>query len=308
MSYSNEMYQTQSEEHNMIAPETSAPEAFDVPPRLPLDLRKHKRSISIHWGFILLTSCIAPLILYPTLHWGANLSDKISLSIASAVLGVTTVYSLGMRTWKLFKATANCRPLKSDSRWKFDFFHWNYLAGFVGVTIIFVIGLTHEPPSVRMSSLPPSLLCLQVGGTLVVTGFLSHFRVRQPFPVSSHPAGAIFRPGVLVIIEDIVAVDGGGDKEYRSALMARYAASPRFQRLIRNLNWFWGWSGFLLGLLLIVVISTVPDRTFAFGLGWTIPWIWAGTWSVITTYWVKSALKDERRSWYSIRKTTAVHV
>lgn len=31
--------------------------------------------------------------------------------------------------------------------------------------------------------------------------------------------------------------------------------------------------------------------------GWTIPWIWAGIWSIITTYWVKAALKDEKRQW-----------
>jgi hypothetical protein len=58
-------------------------------------------------------------------------------------------------------------------------------------------------------SLPPSLLLTQVGFTLVVVGILAKLGVRQPFPVSSIPTGAIFRPGVLVINEDIVAVDGG---------------------------------------------------------------------------------------------------
>jgi hypothetical protein len=32
-------------------------------------------------------------------------------------------------------------------------------------------------------------------------------------------------------------------------------------------------------------------------VGWTIPWIWAGIWAVITTYWVKSALMKEKLTW-----------
>ncbi|KAJ5578620.1 uncharacterized protein N7459_007584 [Penicillium hispanicum] len=157
-----------------------------------------------------------------------------------------------------------------------------------------------------MTSLPPSILLVQVGLTLVICGILAKLRVRQPFPVSSHPAGAVFRPGILVIIEDVVAVDGGKDRQYRSALMARYSASLRFRRLIEDLNWFWGLGGFLLGVLLIAVLSSVHDQTFAFGLGWTIPWIWAAVWAVVTTYWVKSVLREEKRTWSEDRKTNAV--
>ncbi|KAF7621148.1 hypothetical protein AFLA_011458 [Aspergillus flavus NRRL3357] len=222
----------------------------DGPPPLPLDLHEYKLQIFLNWGFILLTSCIVPLVLYPSLHWGANLSIKISLSVASAILGATTLFSLGMRTWRLFKPTSNCRPLKSESQWNLG--------------------------------------------------------VRQPFKVSSLPAGEVFRPGILVIIEDVVAVDGARDKAYRAALLTRYAASVRFQRLIEALNWFWGLGGCLMGVLLIAVISTVRDQTFAFGLGWVIPWIWAGVWAVITTYWVKSALREEKRSWPEGRWTNAV--
>lgn len=52
---------------------------INAPPPLPLDLHEHKSHICLQWGIILLTSCIAPLVLYPSLHWGANLSDKIGL-------------------------------------------------------------------------------------------------------------------------------------------------------------------------------------------------------------------------------------
>lgn len=139
--------------------------------------------------------------------------------------------------------------------------------GFILVTIVLVVGLTKEPPSVQMESLPPSLLLVQVGFTLVVVGILAKLGVRQPFPISSIPAGAIFRPGVLVIIEDIVAVDGGRGRLYRSALMERYTASVKFRRLIERLNWFWGFGGLLMGVLLISILSSVHAPTFAWGLG-----------------------------------------
>jgi hypothetical protein len=135
------------------------------------------------------------------------------------------------------------------------------------VTIIIVIGLTQQPPSVRMTSLPPSILLVQVGFTLVIVGILAKLGVRQPFPVSSIPAGDVFLPGILVIIEDVVAVDGGRGRLYRSALMKRYRASLRFQRLIENLNWFWGFGGFVMGVLLICILASVRDESFAFGLG-----------------------------------------
>ncbi|KAL2827115.1 hypothetical protein BJY01DRAFT_229263 [Aspergillus pseudoustus] len=287
----------------MVVDESYHLAGIDGPPPLPLDLREHKRHIAIQWGIILLTSCIAPLVLYPSLHWGADLEDKISLSIASAILGASTLFSLGIRTWRLLKPASNCRPLISESRWSFDFFHWNYLLGFFLVTIVIVVGLTQEPASVRMTSLPPSILLVQVGLTLVIVGVLAKLGVRQPFPVSSTPAGQIFRPGILVIIEDVVAVDGGRGKLYRAALLERFASSPRFQRLMVDLNWFWGFGGFVMGVILIAVLSSVHAETFAYGLGWTIPWIWAAVWAVITTKWVKSALREEKLTWSESQMT-----
>ena len=69
----------QSEENNMTTQENNQPAKMGGPPPLPLNLHEHKRSIFLNWGGILLTSCIAPLVLFPSLHWGANLSLKICL-------------------------------------------------------------------------------------------------------------------------------------------------------------------------------------------------------------------------------------
>ena len=36
-------------------------------------------------------------------------------------------------------------------------------------------------------------------------------------------------------------------------------------------------------------------------VGWTVPFIWAAVWAVITTIWVKISLKDEYAKWGEIR-------
>lgn len=73
------MTSNQSETSNMISLGGYQPGDMDIdgPPPLPLNLHEHKRAIAINWGFILLTSCIAPLVLFPSLHWGAHLELKI---------------------------------------------------------------------------------------------------------------------------------------------------------------------------------------------------------------------------------------
>jgi hypothetical protein len=70
-----------------------------------------------------------------------------------------------------------------------------------------------------------------------------------------------------VIVEDVVAVDGGRGRLYRATLIERYAASRRFQRLIEDLNWFWGFGGLVMGVVLISILATVHAPTFAYGLG-----------------------------------------
>lgn len=79
---SSDLASSESEEHNMIAPEEYQAMDIEGPPPLPLNLHDHKFKIALNWGFILLTSCIAPLVLYPTLHWAANLEDKICTCLA----------------------------------------------------------------------------------------------------------------------------------------------------------------------------------------------------------------------------------
>ena len=127
-----------------------------------------------------------------------------------------------------------------------------------------------------------------------------------PVRLSSVPAGAPVRPPVYVIVEDVVAVNGGGGKAYRRAINARYLASPVFRRLMNEMSWFWGLWTSILGVTLIVLIGvgSMPEhetlREVAFILAWTLPWLFTAVASVITIKWVQMRLREEKEGWSSV--------
>jgi len=110
------------------------------------------------------------------------------------------------------------------------------------------------------------------------------------------PKGARVPPLVYTLMEDIVAVDGNGGKAYRAALQARYDASARFRTLVAQLNWFWGVSGFTLGVALIAIIWSIPQEV-AYGVGWGSPLVFAALWAAATVFWAKRSLRLERELW-----------
>ena len=70
-----------------------------------------------------------------------------------------------------------------------------------------------------------------------------------------------------------MAVEGGGGREFRRALRDRYDASPIFQSLLWQMNWFWG------GSLATAVVTTLfiysarnLDVVFALGKFLATPW------------------------------------
>ena len=84
--------------------------------------------------------------------------------------------------------------------------------------------------------------------------------------LSSIQKGDYFRPGVYSVIEDVVGVDGNGGRPFREALDARYRASPRFQRMLVQLSFFWSLPALLLAGGLSGIIFAVT-RTVGFGIG-----------------------------------------
>lgn len=141
----------------------------------------------------------------------------------------------------------------------------------------------------------PSILALAAGSELLST--IGYFmNVRAPITISSVKKGSHCRPGVYTIIEDIIAVDGSGNLQFRAALDKRYQASPEFRNMLAKLSLFWSIPGLAIAAGVTAAIWTVPIGV-AFGIGWAVPFVWAAVWAVITVLWVPRMMRQERRAW-----------
>lgn len=79
-----------------------------------------------------------------------------------------------------------------------------------------------------------------------------------PFRISSTPKGSAMPTALYVLVEDIVAVDGGGGQIYRRALRDRYLASPYFRRMLFEQNCFWAGSAIVWATVFTILIFTTP--------------------------------------------------
>jgi len=135
-----------------------------------------------------------------------------------------------------------------------------------------------------------------MGIQLILAFFLYHARVKIPIRLSSLAPGHIAHPAVFTIIEDIVAVDGGGGVEYREALIARYDASPLFRRMLNRLDGFWGVGALTTAAIITTLLWTVPEQ-IGYWIGWSVPFLFAGLWAFLTIRYVQSCLLEERTVW-----------
>jgi hypothetical protein len=176
-----------------------------------------------------------------------------------------------------------------------DLFHIEYLVNFVPITLFFALGTALE--NLHLFSLPCPYLVTVLGIQLLPFTLLSMFTsLRTPVRLSSLPVGEKLRSPVYTIVEDIVAVNGGGGASYRRALNERYVASPVFRRLMDEMGLFWGVGSLIVGTVLIILLATI-DVQVAYGLAWGVPSVWAATSTLATFWWVKRRLMEERETW-----------
>lgn len=99
-------------------------------------------------------------------------------------------------------------------------------------------------------------------------------------------------------MEDVIAVNAGAGRPYREALAARYAASPRFRRMLNKQSWFWSVPAIIMAAILtvIAVIPPIP-ATAAYGVCWATPFLWCFLWACITIRTCKKAMVEERLEW-----------
>lgn len=129
---------------------------------------------------------------------------------------------------------------------------------------------------------------------IIIQFIVSLTRIRIPFRLSSMPPNHEIRPAIYYMMEDIVAVDGGGRSAYRRALNERYEKSIVFQRLLRQMTAYW-----ILGGLVFIAVSSAftfgTDTNFAFGA--TLIWIpvWALIWIIPAFIWIQHQLIVEKQ-------------
>ena len=83
---------------------------------------------------------------------------------------------------------------------------------------------------------------------------------KAPFRISSTPKGSTMPTALYVLIEDVVAVDGGGGQVYRYALRTRYLSSPYFRRMLFEMNCFWGGGSVVFAAAITAIVFTVPEN------------------------------------------------
>ena len=144
--------------------------------------------------------------------------------------------------------------------------------------------------------MPLASMLYAFGTELLIVDALRYFEVPAPVRISSIPKGAQLRPAIYSIIEDIVAVDGSGGTAFREALNKRYEASHVFRAMLRRLGAFWAFGCEAMAVLTTILVFTIQHEA-AYCVGWSIPFIWAAVWTLITYLYVKRKLKEEQKAW-----------
>jgi len=278
-----------------------ARDRLNEPPRLDFDLRHHKVSLSIFAFLVLAECCFIPIALYYGLSKGTNMRSGIYFAIITSLFGFVTGYEFGIRTWRLTRPSDEYRPLFGSPRFRFDATHWVLTIPFTVMLIIMIIFSAPHYPSIKALALPMPVGLIVAGAMFVVNGWAVQRKWRlMYFSLSSHVKNSICPPLTFCLVEDICAVDGKGGKNFRTAALARYYASPCFRRLLMQLVWFWSIPAIVVGIACIVIIC-VTNHDVAYGVGWAVPNVWAVLWTIITVVWCQRALRVEKATWQSER-------
>ncbi|KAF2491263.1 hypothetical protein BU16DRAFT_469383 [Lophium mytilinum] len=265
------------------------------PPPLPYNLREHKKSIAIHWSITVSVACVLQIVLFYGLWFGTSIDRHTVFTITQVILGIFAIQGWAVRLWRLLKKNTAATPIGSSRRY-LDFFQLSFIGGFVVSTLELVIGSLPERPNVRLMAMPGSSLLFYVGAQLLLVTLLHMGTYSSPVRLSSTARGSVCRPAVYYLIEDVVAVDGGGGVDYREALNVRYEASPMFRRLLLRLSFFWSIGALAMATIVTILVYAINEGV-AYGIGWGIPFVWAAVWAIITTKWAQMALAEEER-WF----------
>ncbi|KAH7103854.1 hypothetical protein BKA62DRAFT_615405 [Auriculariales sp. MPI-PUGE-AT-0066] len=280
----------------------------DAPPPLDFSMKDNgrERTVLIWIMLLYLEAGVLPLLLFFSLRWGARLSNTTNLAIitslvrrpvtASAVSG----FKVSSRQWYLWlgKGHHTRRPIGAG-RWGLDFLQFMLSLCMASFFIPLIIGSSVSPANPRIVAMSLPLTMIVLTGPMLLTGLFPH-ALKVPFRVSSLPSWQPLPPFAYFYVEDVVAVDGGGCTEFRQAWRVRYEESLPMRAHLRNISLMWGLGGCLLSGILLATAWVAPLDT-AYGLCWSMPWLFimvAGFHNVRLTH---RMLIDERENWQTAR-------
>ncbi|GKZ74805.1 hypothetical protein AnigIFM60653_001146 [Aspergillus niger] len=205
------------------------------------------------------------------------------------------------RSWSLWRKKSTVR-VRNTGRYYFDFTHWHILVSWIIIIAELVLGTIPEPPWIRMLAMPVPSLFFIFSIEMLIFESMYIFKIPVPFRISSVPKGDPMRPALYPLLEDIIAVDGMGQTEFRDHLNQRYNASPPFRSMLHRLTMLWMIPQMLVagGTLAGIVIA---DHELAYTLGWSVPAIWAGIWAMVMAIRIRVELRRERHYWMALRLT-----
>ncbi|KAJ5900737.1 uncharacterized protein N7473_004807 [Penicillium subrubescens] len=266
----------------------------ELPP-LPYSLHTRKKAIAIFWTIFVIDTLGQPVILYWTLWYCTDLSHNLVFSIVTACLGGVSVFEYFYRLYHLRRKSSRARPLNAKASW-LDFFHINFTIVWLILAVELIVGTVPTEPYVRLVAMVLPTVMFYFGFVHLTLDVLRMMGYKAPFRISSTPKGSVMPTALYALIEDVVAVDGGGGQMYRYALRTRYLSSPYFRKMLFEMNCFWSGGSIIFAAVFTAIIFTVSEPV-AFTLGWTLPFAWAGVWTLITIPWVQSDLRREKQAW-----------
>ncbi|KAF7972460.1 hypothetical protein HWV62_17948 [Athelia sp. TMB] len=279
----------------------------ESPPSLDysLDENNRKRYIGVWFALLFFEAGVLPLILFFALRWGAHLSITINLAIITSLIGSVSGYKFAQRQWLLWLGEGHQtrRPIGAG-RWGVDSMQILLTLAMTAFFVPLIIGSSVNPANARIVALALPLTMLALTLPLLLTGLLPD-TLRFPLRVSSLPAWKPLPPFAYFIVEDVLAVDGGGCTAFRQAWRVRYEESLVMRQVVRRTSVAWGVTGFIVAAGLIVS-SRLNTEDIAYGLCYGVPWAWAFAMAFLTVLYVRRALVRERRDWKGASPTPSL--
>ncbi|KAL7280244.1 hypothetical protein ACG7TL_006664 [Trametes sanguinea] len=289
--------------------DTSYNPARPPPLNYTLKCRGREVAIVVFFTLIFIEAGILPLVLFYSIRWGAHLDNTKNLAIITSTVGTYSGYKMARRSWYLFISDSSHqrRPIGA-SRFGPDAFTIQISLAMTGFFTPLIVGSSLNPGSVHTVAMSLSCFMITFCFPLLITAIWPH-KLKMPFRVSSMPPYTGLPPAVYTLVEDIIAVDGGGCVEFRQAWRIRYEHSAIMRRIVRVTSLWWGASGMIFAGAFIAVAWTTPDD-IGYGIGWGLPWLWAMVSATITVWWVSKELKRETEQWAhpGVHKVFSLHI